>query len=741
MANIPDIVITVAEGATLFGLYALFQSTVIIGLGLLGCFIIREKSAVMRSILLRTTLVAAIACPTISFIVDLTDLYRPPAEVPGLSLAGLTHHSHTDNSIQDTEISAIVEPIQPSGEADGQTAASLFAGNENRFASYVGALIGTALLGVSACLIARFLLACGYLRRLRQAASCSDDGLGYRCRQLADTLNVSPPMVGLSMNVKTPCLVGFIHPVILLPENSAMLQSGRQQILLHELAHLRRGDHLWLMLCRLVMAILFFQPLLGILVRRLEQAADEACDDMVIDRLPNRHSYANLLVHLAKQQLGRTPELTYGLGVVTLRSGLGQRVKRILDSRQIQNQDPSGRMTVALTLPTFILVIFLNLVGIEGGEHEKPRPEVLAAMPLEQDILGDPTLMNEDFSGDEERPFHAVGRLKEGDDLDRVAPQKDIYRDRNAPRVRTLSHGPDFPVLAGDGESYHLSMSFGSPVVRIDVPELEPILAVSLNPVVQFDSMRYPGSVNRMQSPFVFFPNIESISPTGVGEGGSDNLHAAFFVGRNRYPLSLLNATQRSEIGAGSPWQLHPNDRLRALHSEEQVLLLQVDLDNPTGEFGFTGLAELPPGILGNWPIDTSADGLTLDGIDWISPGASERDTLPGIFGPDTSADGLFIVGPSKPEKGAGGFILDGVDGDKIWSDDIIDLEPHKGDTLGPMLITQNSSITGSSSTIVIKLIDPTTQGVPPATAHTPEPATLSLLILGSLILPHKRRA
>lgn len=365
MANIPETIVTVAEGATLFGLYALMQSTVIIGLGLLGRLFLRDKSAVMRSILLRTTLAAAIACPTISFIVDLTDLYRPPAEVPGLSFAGLTHRSLADTPNQDSEASMAAGPTLPLAGADRQTQALSLEGKENLLVSHVGSFVGMPLLGVSVCLIARFLVACGYVRRLRQTASSPDDDLGSRCRQLAETLNVSPPAVAVSRKVKTPCLAGFIHPVILLPENSAMLQSGRQQILLHELVHLRRGNHLWLVLCRLVMAILFFQPLLGILVRRLEQASDEACDNIVIDRLLNRHSYASFLAQLAKQQFKRTPELTYGLGVVTLRPGLGQRVKRIQNSRQVQNHNPSGRMTVALTLPTFFLVILLNLVGID----------------------------------------------------------------------------------------------------------------------------------------------------------------------------------------------------------------------------------------------------------------------------------------------------------------------------------------------------------------------------------------
>lgn len=164
------------------------------------------------------------------------------------------------------------------------------------------------------------------------------------------------------------------------------------------------------------------------------------------------------------------------------------------------------------------------------------------------------------------------------------------------------------------------------------------------NPVIQFDRiradrggfdvLRRPGSVGRVQTPFDFFLNLESFDPTGPGEGDSGNMQAVFFADLNQSPLSFLNTAQRSEIGASSPWQLHSNDRFLALHSDKQVLLLQVDFDDMAGQSGFTGLADLPAGVPGNWPADTFADGLTLDGdgIDWISPDTTEGDISYPVF-------------------------------------------------------------------------------------------------------------
>ena len=99
-------------------------------------------------------------------------------------------------------------------------------------------------------------------------------------------------------------------------------------MLIHELTHLRRGDSGWNLLRHAVRVVLFFQPLLWCLSRRMEEAAEEVCDDHVVHWGADRSVYADGLVRLAEQ---RSLPLSTVVPLVRFRSLLGRRVQRILD--------------------------------------------------------------------------------------------------------------------------------------------------------------------------------------------------------------------------------------------------------------------------------------------------------------------------------------------------------------------------------------------------------------------------
>ena len=74
-------------------------------------------------------------------------------------------------------------------------------------------------------------------------------------------------------------------------------------ILIHELSHLRRYDHLVLMLQRLVEAVLFFHPAIWYVSRCLSVERENCCDDAVIASGAPRVAYAELLLKLAERFL------------------------------------------------------------------------------------------------------------------------------------------------------------------------------------------------------------------------------------------------------------------------------------------------------------------------------------------------------------------------------------------------------------------------------------------------------
>lgn len=76
----------------------------------------------------------------------------------------------------------------------------------------------------------------------------------------------------------TPMTWGVLRPVILLPE-SALREKA---ILQHELAHVRRGDALVLVLAELTKVLQWFNPLVWLAVKRLRAESERACDDAVV---------------------------------------------------------------------------------------------------------------------------------------------------------------------------------------------------------------------------------------------------------------------------------------------------------------------------------------------------------------------------------------------------------------------------------------------------------------------------
>lgn len=115
-------------------------------------------------------------------------------------------------------------------------------------------------------------------------------------------------------DVPTPMTWGVLRPVIVLPESA----QGEKAILRHELAHVRRGDALVLVLAEITKALQWFNPLVWLAVRRLRAESERACDDAVV-------ASGIAPAELADQ---------------LLRAGVGRRVLALLDPR-VRRTSPS----------------------------------------------------------------------------------------------------------------------------------------------------------------------------------------------------------------------------------------------------------------------------------------------------------------------------------------------------------------------------------------------------------------
>jgi beta-lactamase regulating signal transducer with metallopeptidase domain len=98
----------------------------------------------------------------------------------------------------------------------------------------------------------------------------------------------------------TPMLIGFFKPVIILPDKK-YTDAQLQSVLLHELTHYRRHDVCVKWLTLLACAVHWFNPIVWLVRREIDRAAELSCDEAVIRRLDNNgiQDYGETLIYVA----------------------------------------------------------------------------------------------------------------------------------------------------------------------------------------------------------------------------------------------------------------------------------------------------------------------------------------------------------------------------------------------------------------------------------------------------------
>ena len=414
----------IAAGATNVMVHWLVQSAVVITVGLLAGRMLRSRGAAVQSAVYRTTLVVAIASPLVTWLLSAAGLSFGTLSLPAIQVASVEEvvieTADIPNPIGPKIVSPELTAVTPEpatefndnrhlpdpdprrheiedrdsqrfmGHAD--TANRRPAPNENELAPANATILPPSLpsakktdrrptwvvqpafaVGVVAFslfwlvgfvwLMGRLTLDFIRVLQLRHTAAPAVDEEQQLCRQLAARMKVTPPELLRTPFISGPCLAGVWRPAVLLPEE--LPSTPLTTVLVHELAHLRRGDCFWNLLRQAATGAMFFQPLIWRLSRRIEATAEEVCDDHAVQFGADRQSYAELLVQLAERTLLVPPSVAVPL--VTFRSLLARRVGRVLDhSRHLS-------LTVGLAALSLIIAaglggtLLTGLLGPSGG--------------------------------------------------------------------------------------------------------------------------------------------------------------------------------------------------------------------------------------------------------------------------------------------------------------------------------------------------------------------------------------
>ncbi len=157
----------------------------------------------------------------------------------------------------------------------------------------------------------------------------------------------------LSPNASSPAVCGLLHPTILVPQSLAprLHSHDLHAVLLHELAHVKRGD-LWVNLAQTLLQIAYFyNPLLWLANAMIRRAREQAVDETVLVAMgETAKQYPEILVNIAKLAFRRRPALSLRLiGVVESKSALTGRIKHIL-SRPLPRTAKLGMLGLLVVL-------------------------------------------------------------------------------------------------------------------------------------------------------------------------------------------------------------------------------------------------------------------------------------------------------------------------------------------------------------------------------------------------------
>ncbi len=402
-------IMSAAAGAVEFAINWLVQSTLLIIAGLLLARYLQRKGAAVQSLIYRTTLVAVLLCPIATWglgrigvsgwSITLASAYQmtriDPTQSNVTAYASSTSESlPTVKAESDVEINSmasavdggnsIIEPppsanltsestarqaIHESSSAieTSTTAASEWILFEVYWLGLASPFVLLAWVLVSGCLLARLASSWLKMSKLVREAECADASTTQLCHRLANELSVSTPDVMISPFISSPCLAGIglaKHACILLPDDD--LNLPMRDVLVHELAHLRRLDCHWNLARQVTTAIYWFQPLMWMLSRRIEIAAEEVCDDIVVSNGANRHDYAHRLVDIAElsADVSAAAVAAAGVGIVSLRSILARRVERILDTSRSLSTRVGHLLMIAVITVGMAGTLTVGLVGV-----------------------------------------------------------------------------------------------------------------------------------------------------------------------------------------------------------------------------------------------------------------------------------------------------------------------------------------------------------------------------------------
>jgi len=288
-------------------------------------------------------------------------------EVPSLPPVQYTEGLPTGYSVMPSEPPE-VQPIEAAAEPPAPAISVVVPASPSvnwEAGIFLGWFVGVLVLAV--LLMQRAWFVRGLIAQSQPAEGKLTDIVSDCCHQLGIGKKID---LRISQSAQSPAACGLLKPKVLLPSSLlARLSSDKlRTALLHELAHIKRGD-LWVNFGQTVLQIIYFyNPLLWLTNAMVRRVREQAVDEMVLAHLGDEaKNYSSTLVDIAEIAFARPVLGLRLIGVVESKKALAGRIKHILSKPFPKN--------AKLGIIGLIVVVVLAAVLLPMAKAEKTRKE------------------------------------------------------------------------------------------------------------------------------------------------------------------------------------------------------------------------------------------------------------------------------------------------------------------------------------------------------------------------------
>ena len=271
------------------------------------------------------------------------------------------------------------------------------------------------------------------LRRLASGAWRIHDPAWWRAAaRIGSELGLRRPVLLMATaRTRVPLTWGWRAPVVLLPADAHRWPAERREaVLVHELAHVARGDALGHDIARLVAALFWANPLVWFALRGMRSERERACDDLVLVTGTRASSYAGDLLEIARATVA-TGKTSAAALAMARPSELEGRLLAILDAATPREPVTRGLRMRGTVLALALVVPLSALRPVERSAAEARRTAVPPPVSVMSPEVADQPAV-------ERTPYVQLGRGQLAQIPDTVPDTSTVSTGMEAPEPKAL---------------------------------------------------------------------------------------------------------------------------------------------------------------------------------------------------------------------------------------------------------------------------------------------------------------